>query len=181
MKRKPSTKRRKKSKLNHKKLNKSVIKNSSGFFRRCLSKDFILAIVTVLSLVFGFVQWRQSAKSGKENKALIENNTALLENLVTNKYEKDLQKKYPSGYVLFGVDRSRRFENRSIPHRSNLLEEYEFDWNRVRVSDINENTVTIEMPHIHFKPLGTKLCNVNSEDPKEKSTYVSSKTKWHKK
>lgn len=150
MKTKSSKKRRKKHTPNSKKSNKTVTKNSSGFFHRYLSKDSILTIVTILSLIFGLVQCRQSAKIDKENRTL-------LENLVTDKYGKDLQEKYPSGYALFGVNHSRTFKNESIPHRSNLLEEYEFDWSPVRISKVTETTVTVEMPHIHYKPLNTKL------------------------
>ena len=92
-----------------------------------------------------------------QNKTLIEYNRGLLENLVTNKYEIDLQSKYPGGYILFGIDHSRGFENHSTPHGSNVLEEYEFDWDTVKISEVTENNVTIEFPHIHYKPLNTNL------------------------
>lgn len=130
-----------------------------------------MATATILSLVIAiaalglaYVQYKQAVESAEENrvlttknKALIEYNRELLENLVTNKYEKDLQSKYPGGYALFGIDHSRKFENYSIPHRSNVLEEYEFDWDPVEISEVTETNVTIEFPHIYYKPLGTNL------------------------
>ena len=140
---------------------------SFWFFRICLP------IITILSFVFGLVQYHQGAKNDeknreltKVNKNLIEYNRELLENLITNKYENDLKVKYPSGYVLFGIDHSRTFKNESIPHSSNLLEEYEFDWKPVRISEVTETKVTIEMPHIHYKPLKTKLFSTAMIIPK---------------
>ena len=172
-------KRHKKSKPNHKKLNKTVTKNGSGFFRRCLSKK-CLATATILSLVLAiaalglaYVQYKQAVESAEENrvlteknKALIEYNRGLLENLVTNKYEKDLQSKYPGGYTLFGFDHLREFEHRSTPHASDVLEEYEFDWRRVRISEENETNITIEFPNIHYKPLNTNLIGTAMIIPK---------------
>jgi len=179
MKIKPSTKRRKKSKPSHKNLNKTVTKNGSGFFRRCLSKKF-LATVTILSFVItiaalglAYVQYKQADESAEENRALtaknkelIEYNRGLLENLVTNKYEKGLQSKYPGGYTLFGFDHLREFERRSIPHSSDVLEEYGFDWSRVRISDETEARITIEFPKILYKPLNTNLIGTSMNIPK---------------
>lgn len=189
---KMAKKRKKKQVSNRKRTEKNCNKNNLGKF--FLLRKSILPTITILSLIFGVVQWYQSTKSDKENKVLhagnislttenkalleenislttgnknlIEKNTALLENLVTNKYEIDLQKKYPSGYVLFGVDGARRFTNRSIPHRSNLLEEYEFDWSRVTISNLTQTDIEIEMPHIHFKPLNTRLFSTSMVIPR---------------
>ena len=105
------------------------------------------------------MQYKQAVESTEENRGL-------LENLVTNKYEKDLQSKYPGGYTLFGIDHSRTFENRSIPHRSNVLEEYEFDWRPVKISEVTETNVTIEFPHIHYKPLNGTLSGTAMTIPK---------------
>jgi len=179
MKANTSKKRRKNRKKSHKSVKtkeptspKTPIKSSAcrsklAFlsFRRYLPLITVLSFLfAIMSIVFGVVQCRHSSKSDEKNrelttanKALIEYNRELLENLITNKYEEDLKVKYPSGYTLFGVDHSRTFKNESIPHRSNLLEEYEFDWSRVRISEVTETTVTIELPNIRYKPLNTKL------------------------
>jgi hypothetical protein len=100
------------------------------------------------------------------NKKLIEYNRGLLESIVTNKYEKDLLNKYPGGYTLFGFDHLRKFESRSIPHRSDVLEEYEFDWRRVRISEETELEITIEFPNILYKPLNTNLIGTAMIIPK---------------
>ncbi len=100
------------------------------------------------------------------NKTLIEYNRGLLESIVTNKYEKDLLNKYPGGYTLFGFDHLRKFESRSIPHRSDVLEEYEFDWRRVRISEETELEITIEFPNILYKPLNTNLIGTAMIIPK---------------
>ena len=110
--------------------------------------------------------YKQIENLNNQNKALIEYNRGLLENLVTNKYEKDLQSKYPGGYALFGIDHSRKFENYSIPHRSNVLEEYGFDWGPVEISEVTDTNVTIEFPHIYYKPLDTNLSSTAMIIPK---------------
>ena len=56
----------------------------------------------------------QAVRSDEEIRKLAQGNRELLEDLVTDKYEKDLQSKYPGGYTLFGIDHSRGFENHSI-------------------------------------------------------------------
>ena len=120
-----------------------------------------LSVLIIIGVIVGIVLEVKDVQSKeqqqKKAQALIEYNRGLLENLVTNKYEKDLQSKYPGGYALFGIDHSRKFENYSIPHRSNVLEEYEFDWGPVEISEVTEINVTIEFPHIHYKPLNTNL------------------------
>jgi hypothetical protein len=121
--------------------------------------NILSVILTIVALVWGYIQ-------NVESKDLIEYNRGLLENLVTNKYEKDLQSKYPGGYALFGIDHSRAFENRSIPHRSNVLEEYEFDWRPVKISEVTETNVTIEFPDIHYKPLNSNLLSTAMIIPK---------------
>ncbi len=181
MKANASKKRRKNCKKSHKKVNvkalpspkaparSSVLRNKLAFY----FFRIFLPIVTVLSFVFGVVQCHHSSKSDEKNreltianKVLIEYNRELLENLITNKYEEDLKVKYPGGYALFGVDHSRTFKNESIPHRSNLLEQYEFDWRPVRINQITETTITITMPHIYYKPLDAKFINTSMIIPK---------------
>ena len=121
-------------------------------------------------MFIGIVLEVKDAKSKKqqqdENKALIEYNRELLESIVTNKYEKELQSKYPGGYTLFGFDHLREFESRSIPHSSDVLEEYEFDWRRVRMSEETELEITIEFPNILYKPLNTNLIGTAMTIPK---------------
>lgn len=129
-----------------------------------------LSILIIISVIVGIASELIDAhgKEQQQDKAeaaykQIEN---LLENLVTNKYEKDLQSKYPGGYALFGIDHSRKFENYSIPHRSNVLEEYEFDWLPVRISEVSETNVTIEFPNIHYKPLNANFLTTSMTIPK---------------
>jgi hypothetical protein len=67
----------------------------------------------------------------------------------------ELLSRYPAGYVLFGIDLLTRKTESVIPHDSKILEEYDFRWSRAGVSDLKETSVTIEMPDIHYRPLGT--------------------------
>ena len=122
-----------------------------------------LSIIIIIVMFIGIAIEVKDANSKKQQDDYVR---GLLENLVTNKYEKDLQSKYPGGYALFGIDHSRKFENRSIPHRSNVLEEYEFDWGPVEISEVTEINVTIEFPHIHYKPLNTNLIGTAMTIPK---------------
>ena len=130
----------------------------------------ILSFIIIIVMFIGIVLEVKDAKSKKqqqdENKALIEYNRELLESIVTNKYEKELQSKYPGGYTLFGFDHLREFESRSIPHSSDVLEEYEFDWRRVRMSEETELEITIEFPNILYKPLNTNLIGTAMTIPK---------------
>jgi hypothetical protein len=69
----------------------------------------------------------------------------------------ELLKRYPAGYVLFGVDRSICKTESVIPHNSRISEEYAFNWKSVRVSNLTQTVVTIEMPDILYKPLNTQI------------------------
>ncbi|MFA6185711.1 MAG: hypothetical protein WC770_00665 [Phycisphaerae bacterium] len=130
----------------------------------------ILTILIIISVFSGIVLELKDNQSKKQqqDEIIAQNKYSreLLENLVTNKYEKDLQSKYPGGYTLFGIDHSRTFENRSIPHRSNVLEEYEFDWHPVKISEVTETNVTIEFPNIHYKLLNGNFFSTAMTIPK---------------
>jgi len=129
-----------------------------------------LSVLIIIGVIVGIVLEVKDVQSKeqqqKKAEALIEYNRGLLENLVTNKYEKDLKSKYPGGYTLFGFDHLREFERRSIPHSSDVLEEYEFDWRRVRISEETELEITIEFPNILYKPLNTNLIGTAMIIPK---------------
>ncbi len=91
----------------------------------------------------------------------IEYNTSLLEDIWTKQYENILLQKYPAGYVLFGVDprsvHQLRSENRLIPRKGRVLNEYTFKWDRVKISKLTDDYVTIEMPNITYIPLNSRI------------------------
>jgi len=122
-----------------------------------------LSFLIIISVIVGIALESKDNRSKKQQHDYVRE---LLENLVTNQYEKDLQSKYPGGYALFGIDHSRTFENRSIPHRSSVLEEYEFDWSPVEISEVTETNVTIEFPNIQYKPLNGNLFSTAMTIPK---------------
>ena len=99
----------------------------------------------------------------KQNDILkdVRNNKDLLKDIAESYHSEELLKKYPAGYVLFGLNPSMNYEinseKRAIPHTGHLLDEYEFKWDRVRISKLNKDTVTIELPDIHYKPLNTQI------------------------
>lgn len=108
----------------------------------------------------GFIRTQEEVLT-KQNDLLENQQTAIskLDELLesTDHDNRKLVEKYPGGYTLFGVDHSRRFENKSIPHESQLSEQYEFDWNKVRICELTETTVTIEFPSIRYKPLNARI------------------------
>ena len=85
----------------------------------------------------------------------------LLKDIAESYHSDELLKKYPAGYVLFGLDPSVNYEvsseKRLIPHIGHLLDEYEFKWDRVRINELTKDTVTIELPDIRYKPLNTQI------------------------
>jgi hypothetical protein len=132
-----------------------------------------LLLPLLVSIGIAFIQHNQAVRMAEENRVLtaesnklIEYNTTLLENLITDKYETDLQIKYPGGYTLFGIDHTRKFKNESIPHKSHLLEQFEFDWRQVTISAQDQTTFTIVFPGILYKPLQGRIAEWQQTIPK---------------
>jgi len=123
-----------------------------------------------MTMIVGIGLEITDAKNKKQQQedadALIEYNRGLLESIVTSKYEIELKNKYPGGYTLFGFDHLREFEHRSTPHASDVLEEYEFDWRQVRISEETETNITIHFPNILYKPLNGNLFGTEMTIPK---------------
>lgn len=84
-----------------------------------------------------------------------------LKDITENQYSDKLLEKYPAGYVLFGLsptmDYGIRSEKRSIPYSRHLLDEYEFKWDRVKISELTKDVITVELPDIRYKPLNTQV------------------------
>jgi hypothetical protein len=93
-------------------------------------------------------QENQQATNSKLDKILgsigSDNKTKLLE-------------KYPAGYVLFGIDLSTTFSSGAFPHRKEVLTEYEFDWDKVKIEKLTSTSLTILMPDIRYKPFNARF------------------------
>jgi len=119
-----------------------------------------LFLASVLLAVFLFFI---GPSRGKQNDILkdVRDNKDLLKDIAEGYHSEELLKKYPVGYVLFGLDPSMNYEisseKRSIPHTGHLLDEYEFKWDRVRISKLTKDAVTIELPDIRYKPLNGQM------------------------
>ena len=116
-----------------------------------------------LAIIIAIVSCYFTASRSKQDDMfrIIEHNTSLLEDIRTKQYESRLLEKYPSGYVLFGIDPGSvhqvRSENRVIPRKGMVLNEYAFKWDRVIISDLTDEYVTIEMPNITYIPLNSQI------------------------
>jgi len=110
-----------------------------------------------VSLWFGLVpsqQQKEHMKIARETERDVKSIREMLR-VTEQRQNQVLLRRYPAGYVLFGVDRSVRRTETVIPRNSRILAEYEFDWERVGVSNLTAASLTIEMPNIHYKPLNT--------------------------
>jgi hypothetical protein len=121
----------------------------------------IIGLVVVI--IIAIVSWHLTASRSSQADMFqrIEHNTSLLDDIRTKQYESRLLQKYPSGYILFGVDPGSvhqiRSENRLIPRKGRVLNEYAFKWDRVIISELTDDYVTIEMPNITYIPLNTQI------------------------
>jgi len=119
-----------------------------------------LFLASVLLAVFFFLI---GPSREKQNDILkdVRDNKDLLKDIAESYHSEELLKKYPGGYVLFGLNPSMNYEisseKRSIPHTGHLLDEYEFKWDRVRISELTKDMVTVELPNIRYKPLNTQI------------------------
>ncbi len=122
---------------------------------------FIVSLIVVI--IIAFVSYKYTASRSSQDKAFrrIEHNTYLLDDIWAKQYENTLLQKYPAGYVLFGVDprsvHQHRSENRLIPRKGRVLNEYVFKWDRVTISKLTDDYITIEMPNITYIPLNTRI------------------------
>ncbi len=113
----------------------------------------------LLTVFFFFI----GPSRGKQNDILkdVRDNKDLLKDIAESYHSEELLKKYPVGYVLFGLNPSMNYEisseKRLIPHTGHLLDEYEFKWDRVRISKLTKDAVTIELPDIRYKPLNGQM------------------------
>jgi hypothetical protein len=113
----------------------------------------VLALIgIVLTYYFGIFGPSRSVK----NK-ILEGMNALVEKSSSD----ELLKKYPGGYALFGFDPSKNYkldsEKNVIVLKGSVIEEYEFLWDRVKISELTKDIVTIELPDILYKPLKTRI------------------------
>lgn len=115
----------------------------------------VLGVVgIVMSLWFGLVPSRaqkEQMRIGLDTNRGVESIKEMLES-VERRQSQRLLGKYPEGYVLFVIDPSLRKTESAIPQSSTISQEYEFNWARVRISEISQKVVTIEMPDILYKP-----------------------------
>lgn len=101
--------------------------------------------------------------STKDNK----NIQSQLDNLIVEKHEEELKKKYPGGYMFLRIDSSKnKSKNQFIPSKSNFMEEYELDWNKFRISKVSDSSVTLELPWIRYKPQNTRIVDWTQTIPR---------------
>jgi len=130
-----------------------IWKNATFHFAVGLFAAVVIAIVSS--------QYTASRKTQAQAFWQVEYNTSLLDDIWLSQHESKLLEKYPSGYVLFGVDPCSvdqiHSEKRLIPRKGRVLEEYEFKWDRVTISELTNDSVTIELPNITYKPMNTRI------------------------
>jgi hypothetical protein len=119
--------------------------------------------LTLLAIIVSVILFILGPSREKQESILksVGDNHNLLKDIAESYHSDELLKKYPVGYVLFALDPSMNYEisseKRLIPHAGRLLDEYEFKWDRVQISELTKDTVTIELPNIRYKPLDTQL------------------------
>lgn len=122
---------------------------------------FIVGLFAAVIIAIVSCQYTASRKTQAAVFRQVEYNTSLLDDIWISQHESTLLQKYPSGYVLFGVDPNSisqiQSEKRLIPRKGRVLDEYAFKWDRVTISKLTDESVTIELPHIIYKPLNTRL------------------------
>jgi hypothetical protein len=128
-----------------------------------ITSIFFLTALTTLLLNLGKIREKFRGKEGKQYK---ENQKAIMSKLdkllksTDNENKTKLLEKYPAGYALFGIDVSNTFSSFVFPHEKELLTEYEFDWNNVKIEKLTSTSLTILLPNIHYKPLNTMLNSI---------------------
>jgi len=98
----------------------------------------------------------QNKKEQENQQATNSKLDKILESIGSDNKTKLLEK-YPAGYVLFGIDLSATFSSEAFPHRKEVLTEYEFDWDKVKIEKLTSTSITILMPDIRYKPLNTRI------------------------
>jgi hypothetical protein len=121
----------------------------------------IVGLVVAIIIAIVSCHFTASRSSQADMFQRVEYNTSLLDDIWSKQYENRLLQKYPAGYILFGVDPNSvhqiRSENRIIPRKGRVLNEYAFKWDRVLISELTDDYVTIEMPNITYIPLNTRI------------------------
>jgi hypothetical protein len=74
-----------------------------------------------------------------------------------------LLRKYPLGYVIFDVD----YTNSVFPYHTQALDNWEFDWSVVNISENDPKMLVIRMPDVRRKGGSTFLRNVSLANPKK--------------
>ena len=121
-----------------------------------------LVVGVVVTLIIVIISWQYIDNRSEQNAMFreIEYNTSLLDDIWTKQYESRLLRKYPGGYVLFGVDpldiNQNRSENRIIPRRGRVLEGYAIDWEQVALRKLTDDFVEIQSPEVLYTPRNTR-------------------------
>ncbi len=122
---------------------------------------FVVGIIIAVIIAIVAFQYTASRKTQDAIFRRVEYNTSLLDDIWISQHESKLLQKYPAGYVLFGVDPRNinqiTSEKRMIPRQGRVLDEYTFKWDRATISELTDESVTIELPNITYKPLNTHV------------------------
>ena len=150
--------------------------------RNWLKSPITLCVLGIIATVFvGFLFYYLSAKDSKRLHLQ-------LDGLFMEKHEEELKIKYPGGYMLISIDSSKnKSKNEFIPSRNNFMEEYELDWNKLKISKITESNVTLILPWIRYKPQNSRIVDWTQTIPRSpigksypfKINWQTSKYKLH--
>ena len=168
-KRKPTAKKRKS--ISHKTRSPNWLKSPTS--------RWVLGIIA--TVLVGFLSYYLTAKDSKQLHLQ-------LDGLFMEKHEEELKIKYPGGYMLISIDSSKnKSKNEFIPSRNNFMEEYELDWNKLKISKITESNVTLKLPWIRYKPQNSTIVDWTQTIPRSpigksypfKINWQTSKYKLH--
>jgi len=135
--------------------------------------QIIISIGIIITAIGGLGSYHYGKKADAiQNKKQQENEQAKVSKLdkilksIGSDNKTKLFEKYPAGYVLFGIDLSTTFSNVAFPRRKDILTEYEFDWDKVKIEELTSTSITILMPSIRYKQLNTRIIRTYMSIPR---------------
>lgn len=81
---------------------------------------------------------------------------------------KELKQKYPLGYAIFAVDDTTI----NIPKDDNYGNEFIINWEKAKATNLEQNTITIVMPDITYKPLQSSIIGMTMVIPRKVSYEI---------
>lgn len=111
---------------------------------------FVLPVILTIA-IFSYTQLtapkkesqQKILKESEQTHEAVNHLIALMRRFEQNNYG-DLIKKYPLGYILFGIDHQEVI----IPYDSPLRTEIEIDWNQTKILKITKEWIGVEIPSI---------------------------------